>query len=131
MAGVMRSESVRSGAQAAATILAVVLWLGMVPVYIQLVAPYVSYLSASAMAVGLAISSGLACHLWPTRTPPWRTVALTALLSAMTGSVMLILGAGRVALTVATLVGFGFVALRANQNGRRLWRLVQTWRALR
>lgn len=113
------------------TALVTLLWLGSVPVYVQLISPYVTMRSAVSMAVGLAMFAGIAPHLWPTRTPPWRTVLWALFLSAVTGMTMLTLGAGRLSLTGATLVGFAIVLLRINQNGRKLWGLVQTWRHVR
>ena len=83
------------------------------------------------LGVGLAIFSMLAPHLWPTRTPPWRTVAWAFLLSLTVGANLLLLNAGRYALMAATLVGFGVVILRINQNGRELWKMFKTWRAVR
>lgn len=113
------------------TALVTLLWLGSVPVYIQLISPYVTMRSAVTMAVGLAMFAGIGPHIWPTRTPPWRTTMWALFLSAITGMALLTLGAGRLALTGATFVGFGIVLLRINQNGRKLWDLFQTWRHIR
>lgn len=113
------------------TALLVLLWLGSTPVYVGLISPYVTYPSARSAAVGLAMFSGIAVHLWPPKTSPWRTVAWAAVCSTMTGSALLGMGAGRFALVAATLVGFGIVILRINQNARKLWGLFQTWRVIR
>lgn len=113
------------------TVLIVMLWLGMSPVYIGLIASYDVYGSATSMLVGLAMFSGLAPHLWPSRTSPWRTVLWTALITSSLGMMLLTAGADRYSLMIVTLVGFLFVILRANENGRRLWRMVQTWRTVR
>lgn len=113
------------------TLAVVILWLGVTPVYVGLIAPYGVYSSAQTMCVGLVIASAISLHLWPPRTAPWRTLVWAALLSAMTGATLLPLGSGRFALMAATLVGFAVVALRVNQNGRRLMELFRTWRALR
>lgn len=113
------------------TVLVVIAWLGTVPVYVALVATYDVYSSAYTAAVGLAIFSGLAPHLWRSRTSPWRTVVWAYLLSVSVGAMMLTAGADRFSLMAATIVGFTFVALRADQNGRKLWRLFQTWRTMR
>jgi hypothetical protein len=107
--------------------LVVLLWLAFVPLYLQLIAPIVSYSSAQAMAVGLAIFAGLACHLWPTRTAPWRTVAWTASVTTFVGPMLLVSGWGQLGLAVTTVIGFLIVVLRANQNGRKLFGLVKTW----
>ena len=113
------------------TFLAVFLWLGLMLLYIGIVAPYTVYDSALFMGVGLAVFSGIAVHLWPTRTAPWRTVVWAALVSAFVGAELLILGADRLALTGAMLVGFAIVLLRIGSNGRRLIGLFRTWRSLR
>lgn len=117
--------------QWARTSLAVFLWLGTVPLHVSVISPYVAYLSAMSMSVGLAFFSGLAPHLWPSRTPPWRTVAWAWLLSMICGMTALTAGWGRYALTIATIVGFAVVIARANQNLRRLIDLFRTWRVMR
>lgn len=117
--------------QWARTLLAVFVWLATIPVYTQLISPYVALLSAQNMAVGLAIFTGIATHLWPTRVAPWRTVLWAWAISVFTGMTLLMSGAGPLALTGATLVGFGFVVLRINENGRKLLDLFTTWRHLR
>ncbi len=113
------------------TLVVALLWLGLVPIYASVLAPYVAYNSAQTFTVGLIMSSAIACHLWPTRTAPWRTLAWTAFIVSNVGMILLTAGAGRFALTGATIIGFGFVALRVNQNGRRLVNLVRTWRDVR
>lgn len=113
------------------TALVALAWIGTLPVYVQLVSPYSVMYSAQSMGVGLAIFSALGAHIWRTRTSPWRTVAWAWGLSTATGMTMLLLGADRLALTTATLVGFSVSLLRINQNGRKLWNLVQTWRRFR
>lgn len=109
------------------TLLVVMLWLASIPVYMQLIAPYVSYLSARTMGIGLAIFTGLAVHLWPPRTSPWRTVAWTASVTTLVGPLFLTLGLGRLGLALTTVIGFVIVLLRLNQNGRKLVGLVRTW----
>ncbi|GAB3856409.1 hypothetical protein ACFPIJ_58700 [Dactylosporangium cerinum] len=113
------------------TFLVVFVWLGSMLTYIGLVAPYVAYGSALLMGVGLAVFSGIASHLWPTRTAPWRTVAWAAVGSAFAGAQLLLLDAGRLALTGAMLVGVAIVLLRIGSNGRRLIGLLRTWWSLR
>lgn len=113
------------------TLLMALLWLGFTPIYVALVAPYSVYTSAQTMCVGLVIASALSVHLWPTQTSPWRTLLWAAVLSGITGATLLPLGMDRGALMAATLVGFAFVALRVNRNGRRLVGLIRTWRAVR
>lgn len=117
--------------QWARTVLAVVIWLGTVPMYVSAVSPYVSYLSATVMTVGMGMFAGIAPHVWPSRTPPWRTVGWAWLVSMISGMTVLTMGWGRYAVTVATLVGFAIIIGRANQNARRLVRLFRTWRAMR
>lgn len=113
------------------TALAVCIWLGSVPFYVSLISPYVAYMSATAMSVGLAVFAGLAPHLWPSRTAPWRTVAWAWLISMLMGMTALTSEWGRYSLTIATVVGFTIVVARANQNARRLIDLVRTWRVMR
>lgn len=113
------------------TLLVVFIWLGLSPFYIGLVATYDVYNSAQSMLVGLAIFSGLAPHLWPSRTSPWRTVAWTGVVTSVLGMALLSLGAGRYSLMVVTILGFLIVVLRANQNARRLWGLFKTYRVSR
>lgn len=113
------------------TILVVFLWLAMTPLYVGAIATYAMYENAQLMTVGLAVFSGIAVHLWPTRTSPWRTIAWAMLLSLLTGMTGLIAGTGQFAVTGATIVGFLVVFLRVNQNGRKLWGLFQSWRVLR
>lgn len=113
------------------TTLLVILWLSVSPVYVGLIASYDVYGSATSMTVGLAIFSGMAPHLWRSRTSPWRTVAWTALMTSVLGMGLLTMGADRYSLMIVTMIGFLFIILRANENGRKLWRMVQTWRFLR
>ena len=111
--------------------LVVFFWLGSMLLYVRLVAPYADYGSALMMGIGLAVFAGIAVHVWPTRTAPWRTVAWAGVTSAYVGSTLLLLDAGRLALTGAMLVGLAVVVLRAGSNGRRLAGLFRTRRPLR
>lgn len=117
--------------QPAKTVAAVMLWLFLQPVYISLTAPYVSYWFAAVMAPILAVASGLAPTIWPSHTPPWRTVAWTFFLTSAVGVLALQSNLGTVSLTLTTIAGFGFVSLRANRNARKLWTLARDWRSLR
>ena len=87
------------------TLFAVLFWLAFSPWYVALIAPYSMYDNAYIMAVTFAICGGLAVHLWPTRTSPWRTLAWACWLSATVGASVLLLGGGRVAFPVATAAG--------------------------
>lgn len=118
-------------AQITKTVLLVFLWLGFSPVYVRLIATYDRYLQAQTTVVGLAIFGGIAVHLWPTRTPPWRTIAWTMFLMMWAGMILLSLDTDRIALTGATITGFAVVLLRVNQNWTKLRELISTWRALR
>ena len=113
------------------TLLIVALWLGTTPFYVAAISPYITYISATMMTTGLALFAGLAPHLWPSRTPPWRTVAWAWLVSMLAGFTILTMDGGRYALTATTVVGFVIVVSRANQNARRLVDLFRTWRAMR
>lgn len=113
------------------TFLVAFLWMGSTPVYVSLISPYVAYMSALVMSVGLIVFSSLAPHLWPSRTAPWRTVAWAGVMSTLAGLTVLTMEWGRYALLIATIVGFAIVIARANQNARRLIDLFKTWRVMR
>lgn len=127
-----RSQSVRGRLlNAAKTVAAVVMWIVVGSIQVGVIAPYVSYAYAQGMLSSLALSSAILLHLWPSRTPQWRTLFWTFWLTGGTGATLLLLGAGTMALTATTIVGFTFVALRVNQNGRKIVRLVRDWWTLR
>jgi len=113
------------------TAAATFVWIVIGPIQVAMISPYVSYTYAQAMLSSLAVSSAILLHLWPSRTPQWRTLFWAHWVTGFAGGALLLMEAGTMALTVATIVGFGFVALRVNQNGRKLVRLVQDWRTLR
>ena len=113
------------------TAIMVFVWLASLPLYVSVIAPYSAYLSAAFMGFCLAIFSGVAPHVWPSRTPPWRTVFWAFIGSIAVSMPLLTTGTGRLATVIATIVGFAIVILRAGQNGRRLVGLVQDWRTLR
>lgn len=115
----------------AKTVLAVFVWTVLGGIQVIAVAPYSSYTYAQGALFGMAVSSAILLHLWPTRTPQWRTLFWAFWITGMVGSSLLVMGAGRMALTGATIAGYGFVLLRMNQNGRKLVELVKDWRALR
>lgn len=117
--------------QPAKTIIAATVWLGISPLYISTIAPYVSYWYASLLLPGLVVASAVLLHLWPSRTPPWRSLVWCFFLMGAVGSLLLQMGAGTMALTAAALAGTTFMGLRINQNGRKLWHMVQDWRAFR
>ena len=117
--------------QWARTATCVILWLGMTPIYIGLIAPYSAYSSAIMMTLGLALFAGLAPHLWPSKTPPWRTVWWAWAASWVVGLTLLTTGLYAFALMGATIVGFSVVLLRANRNWSHLRGLIRSWRALR
>lgn len=126
-----RPGPAHSALNGAKTLLAVFIWTVLSSVQVVIVAPYASYVYAQGALFGMAVSSAVLIHLWPTRTPQWRTLFWAFLITSATGAMLLPLGAGRMALTGATLAGFGFVLLRMNQNGRKLMELVNDWRVLR
>lgn len=117
--------------QWARTTLAVFIWIICIPLYVSVVAPYSAYIATTVMGLSLAVFSGLAPHLWKSRTPPWRTVFWTFVGSVAVAMPLLTSGTGRFAVVAATIVGFCIVLLRAGQNGRRLIGLIRDWRALR
>lgn len=118
-------------AQMLKTALVAMFWVGLSPIYVQLIATYRGYFEAQVTVLGLAVGGGIAVHLWPTKTPPWRTLMWSLALSMITGMIALTLGADNTALTVSTIVGFAVIALRTNENWSRLRELVRTWRVLR
>lgn len=113
------------------TVLVLLLWTAFTPYLMIAVSPYVAYGYAQTTLFGLVLSSAILLHVWPTRTPQWRTLFWLFWLVAGVGSILLQLGAGTSALTSAVLVGFLFVLLRINQNGRKLLQQVRDWRAMR
>lgn len=124
---IVTSPHLVTGRQVLTSVLLTLLWLGLTPIYVGLISPYVTYTSARTMTVSLALTAAVAPYLWRSRTAPWRTILWTALPTAFLGSTLLMLGAGRYALMAATLLGFGVVAFRANQNGRKLVALIRTF----
>lgn len=108
-----------------------ILWFATLPVYVRLISPFVSYMYAEIMVAAIIFATTVLVHLYPTRTPPWRTVFWAFWIIAFTGSIMLSFNAGTAALTTATIVGVIFIALRVNQNGRKLVGVIKDWRELR
>lgn len=104
------------------TTLVAVLWLGAMAYWVSLTSTYASYGSAYLAGIGMVLFGAIGAHLWPTRTPPWRTLAWVALLTIWVGSTLLLAGAGQYALTAATILGIVFIAARVNQNARRIYR---------
>lgn len=107
------------------TALVLFLWLGSMGFWVSVTTLYRSYPNGYMVGVGLALCTAIAVHVWPTRTPPWRTLAITGIGTAWLGSSLLLEGAGQYALTIAAVAGLLFVGARVNQNGRRLWRLAR------
>ena len=101
------------------------------PVWVQLVATFDRYGTAYTTGFSLFVCAAIATLMWPSLTPPWRTLVWSWLASADTGSLLLLAGAGHWALTGATIAGAYVAAGRANHNGRRALSLVQDWRTLR
>ena len=81
--------------------------------------------------VGLAFFAAISAHLWPTRTPQWRTVFWAFIISILVGAFGLLGGLGRFALDLSLLLTILFVILRLNQNARRLLHLVKAYRVTR
>lgn len=121
----------RGVVNAVKTVLAVLVWTVLGGVQVVVVAPYVSYPYAQGALFGMAVSSAVLLHLWPPRTPQWRTLFWAFWITGLVGSTLLLMGAGRMALTGATVAGYGVVLLRMNENGRKLVSLFKDWRALR
>lgn len=105
-------------------------WIGIAPMYVHFLSTYSGYLSAQLMVESVAIFGGIAVHLWPTRTPPWRTIAWAMIVMMVTGILSLSLGAGELSLTLVTLAGYAVILGRINSNFQRVWGLIRTWRSV-
>lgn len=117
--------------QWARTAVVTFLWLGTMMIWTSATSLTARYGTGIMAGVGLAMGSALVCHLWPTRTSAWRTVAWTWVITISMGAMLLISGFGQYAVTIATTTGFLFVLLRANQNGRKLLGAIKTYRLTR
>lgn len=113
------------------TVATLTVWAWLTPFLMVAVTPYVNYWYAETTLFGMAICSAILVHVWPTRTPQWRTLFWMFWIIAGVGSTLLYLGAGTMSLTASVLAGFIFVLLRINENGRKLWTMIQDWRQLR
>lgn len=113
------------------TLLALFVWAAVSPAQVVAVAPYIGYAYAQSVLVSFALMSAILLHLWPTKTPQWRTLFWAFWITGGIGTVLLFSGMGPMALTIATLAAFVFVLLRMNQNGRKLVGMIQDWRMLR
>lgn len=113
------------------TLVTAFLWLSAVPLQVATIAPYVSYMYAQVVLACIIVMSVILLHLWPTRTPQWRTLFWAFWITGAVGSAFLYLGAGTTSVTASALAATLFVLLRMNQNGRRIVRMIQDWRMLR
>ncbi|BDZ52440.1 hypothetical protein GCM10025867_46810 (plasmid) [Frondihabitans sucicola] len=107
------------------------LWLGFSPIWIAAVSGTSNESGALMACVGLALFASISTHVWGTRTPPWRTVFWTFMISILVGAFAYLGGLNRFALDLAILIAVIFVVLRLNENGRRLVRLVRAYRITR
>lgn len=104
------------------TFLVTFVWLGLMVPWTSVTSLYAQFGNGIMAGVGLALFASVAGHVWPTRTPPWRTVAITAILTAWLGSTLLLAGLGAYGLTVTGLAGSLFILIRVNENGRKVIR---------
>lgn len=104
------------------TLLVTLVWLGLMSPWVSVTTLYTRTGNGAMVGIGMAVSTAIACHVWPTRTPPWRTVAFTAFFSAWLGSTLLLAGFLGYGLTVTHIVCALFVLARVNQNGRKVYR---------
>lgn len=125
------SEPFRKGMNLAKTLLTAFIWLAITPLQVATIAPYVSYPHAQTVIASIVLMSVILLHLWPTRTPQWRSLFWAFWITGITGGTSLYFGAGPSSVTIAGLAASIFVLIRVNQNGRRLVRLVRDWRLLR
>lgn len=101
------------------------IWLGLMAFWVGVTSMRSSYSSGYLVGVSLVLFTAIGCHVWPTRTPPWRTLVFTAILTMWVGAVLLLSGATQYALTISAMCGLLFVLARMNQNARRLWRVAR------
>lgn len=113
------------------TVFAVGLWSMFSFAHVAVTAPYVSYPYAQSVTVSFVLMAAVLLHLWPTRTPQWRTLFWAYWIFGGVGGLLLYLSSGPMSLTVAWLVTFLFVLIRMNQNGRVLVGLIREWKELR
>lgn len=73
------------------------------------------------VAVLHPVAVAMAAHVWPTRTPPWRTLVWTWLLSWLVASVLYMVWDIQWALYPAVATIIVITAARCNANARRLW----------
>lgn len=106
------------------TVLVTFLWLGLMTPWVSVTTLYVRSGNGLLVGFGLAFLAAIGSHLWPTRTPPWRTVAFTALLSTWLGSTLLLAGFMGYGLTITGIVSLLFLLARFNQNGRKVFRAI-------
>lgn len=125
------TATARKGLNFAKTFLAAFLWLSATPLQVAAIAPYISYLYAQSVIACIVVMFVILLHLWPTRTPQWRTLFWAFWITGAVGGVCLYLGAGTVSVTLAALASSLFVLIRVNQNGRRIVGMIQDWRMLR
>jgi hypothetical protein len=104
------------------TLLATFVWLGVMVPWVSVTTVYAQFGSGVMAGVGMALFAGIAGHVWPTRTPPWRTVAITAIFTAWLGSTLLLAGLGAYGLTITGLAGTLIILARINENGRKVLR---------
>lgn len=125
------TSPIRRGLNLGKTVLATLLWAMLSPVQIMVIAPYISYPYVQGVVISIAIMSAILLHLWPTRTPQWRTLFWAFWITGAVGSITLYFGGGSSAVTIAALAASVFVFLRMNQNGRKLVGLIRDWKVLR
>jgi hypothetical protein len=104
------------------TLFATFVWLGVMVPWVSVTTIYAQFGSGVMTGVGMALFAGIAGHVWPTRTPPWRTVVIVALFTAWLGSTLLLAGLGAYGLTITGLAGSLLILMRINENGRKVVR---------
>ena len=128
---VRRVLSTRVFPQPVRTVLALLLWLSLGLIWTVAVSGLNGDLGAGLVYIGLGFFAALGAHAWPTRTPPWRTLAWTFAITIGLGSNLSLLGMGRLAVTISMLAGALFILLRLNENGRKIVGLVKASREAR
>ena len=103
------------------TMLVVVIEMSASMTWLAAVSNYKQLAGALPIAVLHPVAVAIATHVWPTRTPPWRTLVWTWLASWLTASILFVTWHVDWALYAAIGVVILITVARCNANARRLW----------
>lgn len=110
------------------TTLMAVIWFIFLPISALIVAPFHLFSASLVYSFSLLSFTLLAIHLWPPKTPKWRTMFWAFVASTLVGLLLQNLMLPQWTLFCASLTGYAVVILRVNQNGRKLWKRWLIWR---